>query len=447
MDQLTIRRREENVTLPLSRFVSFIGSEMECHDGQLPRAPQHIVEDEVFQHWLKWIKAHFQFQYFNDGSPYPFQKHIPSARSIHSLVPFLIYSGHLFMYSDSSNMLHYIGYHESKRHDVELVVGVDVWRTCSVYGSFGLALCLLELGHMIGSLKIEAKLKNMSMHKTLYMFHRSHYLKLFGMELPSDMLMGCVCQFHVPANASECHASAHATRTFLHDYRKRYTYQQELMHIGVLHYMTDDALNSEVEEDMVVQSDWKLPDALQHTRMERSSDHTYTGLLDLSKPMKKEVWDDILTLLEEVRQHFIYADRFSIYVVVQQVEGVERGVYDVEKGKCTLRNANVHLREVWLDPYDYMNVDVMPSFFYVTYKAEEKRESRDIYYAHVFAGEMMQSMSRYLSSTCNMYVRPVKSYRDDILAEITRLDHKERIIYGVLAGTSHASNKIGVGEH
>ncbi|MBO1912141.1 hypothetical protein J4G37_46020, partial [Microvirga sp. 3-52] len=95
----------------------------------------------------------FSFGEYHASTPYGFRKKTPSPRSIHPFLPIIHYHGYLFLYDAGYDDFIYFGYDPTKQDRVELIICVDLWRTCSVYGEFGIPLSLLELGHLLSDIK------------------------------------------------------------------------------------------------------------------------------------------------------------------------------------------------------------------------------------------------------------------------------------------------------
>ncbi len=116
-----------------------------------------LIKINLSENWPYLLKSCFDFRVMNTKVLTHFINMPPSARGIYCLYPYVICMGYVWLYDALDHRWVCIGYVPSKVQAVELIISCDFWRLCSVYGSFGLALGLLELGHMTADIKMDSE--------------------------------------------------------------------------------------------------------------------------------------------------------------------------------------------------------------------------------------------------------------------------------------------------
>ncbi|MBA4536693.1 hypothetical protein H1Z61_05925 [Bacillus aquiflavi] len=433
-NSLTIKRHTHNRNTTSFEFVPFLGSIFTYEQSHT--IPSVIKQSVHFQSWLNIVKFHFKYEHYQDGNPYKFHKYVPSARGIHPLIPFFIYKGHLCIYNIVEDNIIYIGFDKEKENEIELIIGIDLWRTCSIYGSFGLALSLLDLGHVIGSMKIEANGTGQQLRKVCYMFNRSEYRNKLGLLHPNDIFLGVKLVFQ--CNDPVCNDLFVSKR---YPYSKKYHYHDELERIGLMDFIAVMEFSSNTLIDD--QYHWQFPRSLLKTGRERTSNNSYVGLMDLSKPLKTAAFEQICQVIKETKEKILYGYKFRIYFVIQHVIGYEKGLYYLDGDECILRMATFQLDEFLFYEKSFFNLQKSPFLLFFSYLVEDyEADHLKIFYSHVLAGELMQGVSRIVSHL-DMYARPIRNMNDAYIKKVFSLGDKERVIYGLFAGTGNGrSTKI-----
>lgn len=428
-DDLTIARYENNRVTTSFQYTPELGTVFTYERTDIGE----LENDEIFQSLAEGIRGIFKFQSFDDFSPYKYQKSIPSVRSIHAHFPYIIYYGHLLIYDVFLDELILLGYDNRKKDAIEVIVAADQWRTCEVYGTFGLALNLLDLGHIIADFRMNRFEKDLGITRVSYMFNRKEYISKF--RIGPDIMLGCVLEFGANQNCSSNFP------TLTQKYGKKYQHKKELQQIGVLDYM-----NQLICVDSgYVKGEWSKASNLQKTlptnKPDRSSYNTYFGLMDISDEYPAAKFQNLVNWLQKTLRQLTYRNKLRLYFVIQNVQDWENGCYlfTTDGPKMVRRHFETDL--FLYDTQEFFNLERSPFLIYVSYQLEEEEnKTLAIYFSHVLAAELIQYITRFVSEK-GLYTRPLKNINDRYCRDTMRFQENERVIYSLACGMSNAKRE------
>lgn len=391
-----------------------------------------FADDDLFQAITKGIRDIFKYQSFDDVSPYKYQKTVPSARSIHAHFPYIVYYGHLLIYDVFLDELFFLDYDDSKKDAIEVIIAADQWRTCAVYGRFGLALNLLDLGHIIADFNINHFENDLKIKTVAYMFNRKEYMEKF--RISSDIMLGCLIEFEAERNHD------HTVSKVEQNYLKKYHYPQELQRVGVWDYMNQLLFLDPVKLECRWSNQATIKN-LPKTESERSSYNTYFGLMDISEQYPAGKFRNLLTWLQDNLLQFAQDNKINMYFAIQNVQEFEKGSYLFSNNGLKKLCDDFEAELLLHDTREFFNLERSPFLIYITYQlTEEEDETAAIYFSHVYAAEIIQYITRYVIEP-GMYARPLKNINDRYCHEIFHIQENERVIYSLVCGTSNAKRE------
>lgn len=428
-DDLTNNRYENNRVTTSFQYTPELGTVFTYEQTEMGE----LKNDELFQSLAEVIRGIFKFQSFDDISPYKYQKSVPSARSIHAHFPYIIYFGHLLIYDVFLDELILLDYDNRKKDAIEVIIAADQWRTCAVYGRFGLALNLLDLGHIIADFRLSRFEKGLGIKRVAYMFNRKEYMDKF--RIGSDIMLGCLIELQGNRN----HANIIPKLT--QNYDKKYQYEKELKQIGVLDYMNQLLCIDSVD----VEREWNN-DAIQQKTFpnsggDRSSYNSYFGLMDISDKYPFVPFQNLLNWLQKNLQQLTNGNKLKLYIVIQNVQDWEKGSYLFTMDGLKMIHQHFETDSFLYDTQEFFNLERSPFLLYVSYQLEEEEEeTAAIYFSHVLAAELIQSITRFLLEK-GLYARPLKNINDRYCHDIFHFRENERVIYSLACGMSNAKRE------
>lgn len=431
-DDLTIDRYENNRVTTSFQYTPELGTVFTYESTDIGE----LQNDELFQSLALGIREIFKFQSFDDVSPYKYQKSVPSARSIHAHFPYIIYYGHLLIYDVFLDELILLDYDEKKKEAIELLIAADQWRTCTVYGRFGLALNLLDLGHIIADFRMNHFEKGLGINWVAYRFNRREYNNRF--RIGPDIMLGCLIEFGT-GDAEKNHSANLPKKT--QKYKKKYQYDKELKQIGVLDYMNQLLCMDSGNVERKYSHAWKVEAACSDKTADRSSYNTYFGLMDISDPYPVAKFQHLVHWLKKYHRRFTYGDKLKLYFVIQNVQDWEKGSYLFTMNGLKMIHHHFEIDLLLHDTRAFFNLERSPFLLYVSYQLEgEENETDAIYFSHVLGAELIQYITRFLSEK-GLYTRPLKNINDRYCRDVFRFQENERVIYSLACGMSNAKRE------
>lgn len=418
VNDLTFDRYEKNRKSLSFQFVSPRGTSFKYEKDQKRNSHQN----KPFRKLALFVEELFRFQSYEYQSPYSFHKYAPSARGMYCLYPYVICMGYVWLYDAPDHRWVCIGYVPSKVQAVEIIISCDFWRLCSVYGSFGLALGLLELGHMTADIKMDSEDHGFPVKKVGYMFNRWHYSKI--LKAPEDILLGCLIEFEQSKPIDQPDV-----RHNIYKYKKTYNYQKELLQIGIMDYI--NALTK--MDESLKNNDWFYEESSKGNKAHRHSGNHVFGLLDISSAYCNKTFLALVLFLQNTKGRMNRSNQFSIYIAVQNIEDWNKGIYYITENGCKLISSDFEIKKFFYDTYDFFEIERSPFTLFVTYTGDGETNQESIYYAHVGAAGLIQYVARYMADG-KAYTRPIKNINDLYCHEKFKTKPNEQVIYAMLFG-------------
>lgn len=374
----------------------------------------------------KLVMEVFSFSEYHATHPYAFRKKIASARSIHPFLPVIHYRGFLFLYDANDNEFIYFGYDSTKQDTIELIICIDFWRTCSIYGEFGIPLSLLELGHILSDIK--------------WLINDGGYLHLEKGEF-------CFTPYHSLAlrdqiaNANDLYVMSLINITELDDnleihtkpshrmnIKKKYNYNAELKALGI-HRFFEQANKETV---CFPKSYHQNINNLQYKRKQRHSLNKRQATFHLGPVLNMGMFENLLLQMHTYTNEWL-SSNVSIYFSIHHIQGIPRGIYKREGDDIILLQSHVDIYSIFYETKEFMNLDTLPFLALITVTDKGNQSLASFIESHIHAGEIVHTMS-LLYANEDTFTRPFKNINDKYCQKVCQTKQNEFFIYGCLFG-------------
>lgn len=422
-DVLTTKRYEENQQLLSFTTRDFLASSFEpVYSGCL----DILLQAEQTQKLLKLVQKIFGYHDYQVENPYKFHKLIPSARNIHPEIPYILFDGRAYRYDSVSDSFIYCGT-AANRKGIQLLIGLDLGRLCNVYGTFGLALSYLDMGHMIAEFEASI-IDEQTDVEIAYMFDREKLQKELG--IAKDIFLGSVLTLSNQQLEKEILCLEEEIGQSFD--RKYINYSRDLTILGITGYL--NSLNKQSDYKREAEQLTQLA-ALDQLSEERTSANTSVGLLDLGLTLPQTKWLQLLEVGRSIVDRYSDKGHFILHMLIYNQDSEINGYHRVDKSTTDFQPMDLSFEDLLHDSKDFFNLEDTSFAAFITYQGEQLSMQEQIYYAHVFSAEMIHHLSRFFFGE-NCYTRPMKNFDDAYLKQRFDLCEKERVIYLLFAGKS-----------
>ena len=426
----TVSRYDENKKVFSFQYVASPATIFEYSSHYIEERVPAIAESAIG----RLVVEVFSFSEYHASTPYEFRKKIPSARSIHPFLPVIHYRGFLFLYDANSNDFSCFGYDTTKQNVIELFICVDLWRTCAIYGEFGIALSLLELGHLHADIK--------------WLINDDDCLALESGEFCFAPYSSLTTSERI-TNANDLYVMSSIKIIELEDcleglmkpipvmsIKKKYNYTAELQALGVQLFLKQ----AEETQLRFAKSYHTNIKNLHVKRKQRHSLNKRQATFHLGPPLKRCIFKAFLSQLNENTKDWLLPN-VSFYFFIHQVEGISRGVYKYEGDDIYLVNPNFEMHSIFYESQEFMNLDTLPFLVLMTFTDFEDQSLSSFIEAHIHIGEIVHTMSLLYASE-DTFTRPFKNINDAYCQKLCQTEQNEYFIYGCLFGSGR--KRIGL---
>ncbi|MDM5302501.1 hypothetical protein QUF44_13040 [Bacillus subtilis] len=387
-----------------------------------------LIEDSELRNILREI---FSFSRYHPENPYLFRKSIPSPRSIHPFLPLLVVYGACFLYDAARDSFVYIGVHSIKDHDIQIMILIDIWRICSVYGEFGFPLSILESGHILVDLHMLLKESSFDIKHVDYSF------KQYNREFPNAAIKNAGDLYILYSVVIKSVHSNQDVWRLKHkaEIKKKYNYTFELSNIGI------DQLFFYASKEKISLRKRKYPSIpeLHLKREKRNSLNAKYGLFNLGSSYSNKDLHSFLSFLDHTICS-IDIKQINIYFMINHIQGMERGAYRYRNGKLFKLEDSLHLYSIFKEGHNAMNVDSLP-FAVVLSASSVSNQLKEFIVAHVNAAEIIQTLSLFFAEK-NTFSRPIRNLNDEYCKKICKPSSNEHFIYGCLFGHGNSLSEM-----
>lgn len=423
-DVLTTKRYEENLQLLSFTANDYLASRFRLNENSYLDVS---LQPEQIQRMLKIIKQIFGYHNYQLKNPYKFHKIIPSARNVHPEIPYVVIGSKVYRYDPNLDSFIYSGESDGPSN-FQLLIGLDLGRLCRIYGTFGLALSHLDMGHMIAEFET-LLIDGETTLEVIYMFNRTKWQKQLA--LSSDIFLGSILSISNYHLEKELVYLKNKSKKI--DDHKVINYSEDLNILGIADYLSSFDKKSRYQragEELPFFFD------LRQTSFKRTSANSSVGLLDLGINLPKAKWQILFkTAISLVKRYSVKGD-FAIHILIRNQNpelSKMNGHYCVRKGIVNFSSMDISFDDLLYDSKDFFNLEDTSFATFVTYQDNKLSTQEQIYYAHVFSAEIIHHISRFFFAE-NCYTRPMKNFSDDYLKRYFDLCNQERVIYLLLAG-------------
>jgi len=427
-DAVTTNRYAENRQLLSFASGDFLASKF---DNAFFQYVDPLLQGRQLSKLLQLVQTIFKYHDFQADNPYKFHKLIPSARNVHPEIPYVMIFGKAFRYDAIFNRFIYCGEVQYSK-DFQLVIALDVGRLCMEYGTFGVVLSLLDLGHIIAEFERIA-VDEKSGVEIAYMFDREEVKQ--QLHTDDDIFFGSVIRISNKQLASET-MQFKSQNEVLGKNRKLIDYSRELSLLGVTKYLHSFTKIPEFQrkgEQLASSGD------LSRISTGRTSANSSTGLTDLGVHIPAKKWRELLKASTQIMKRYQDKGNFTLHILVRN-QGTEiDGYYCIGKQVTKSDQISIDFDEVLHDSKEFFNLEDASYVSFVTYRDSLISVQEQIYYSHVFSAEIIHHLSEFFT-TKGYYTRPMKNFDDAYLKQKFIIHAQERVIYMLLAGNAVTSN-------
>jgi len=391
----------------------------------------------------KYIFGILNYQYDN---PYIYHRGVPSARNIHNNECYFIYKGHVLRYNPKMDEYEYIRYIGCMKNNFQIIVMSDLWRIMKFYGEFGLSLALLDTGHILAQFKVllnNRGYNNLNIH---YMFDRKKLLEKLSLDY-GEMLPEFIIDLSEYINKSKYEIEKN--NSFCISRSNNYTSEISMFnHVNsFLNNITNINENKIYERYNLDNYESINDNKILSLINSRESNHSYFGVFSTIVELKAEAFKSLIKQSTFLISNYVYkSNMIRIFCLVNNVSGIKKGYYEIKNNGEFEMISEVKDRieenyEILNDSHTKINLSSNPVVFFVTYSINDfYTEEENIYFSHLLSGEVVHYIS-LMSSSYDLFSRPIKNFRDEYLQESLKLDKKNnRIMYALMIGRANSFN-------
>ena len=408
-DRLTANRYEFKNSFCSLKFIDFMNTDMSeatASDRDKDR------EDRVQQ----IIRSIFSFTRYEPGNPYVFHKVVPSARNVHPNEAFLIEDGQISRFNPKANSFERLGFNRAYKGKLWIVVASELWRIMKFYGEFGLALSLLDLGHIQAHLKLKLIAAGYDKATLIYGYSQRELAESLGFSEDSAYV-GAVIDLSEYLNPHDGAFLSEEDDRMKRPIRRKFSYQNELSSYPEVIKFLRHRDKPQVRPLAYSEGAKSLCKVLKNER-DRSSGHSRAGLFSTIDRLPTDtVIRYGLEIGHYIRYYLGYKSGFRVGLLYRALDGENHLILTSGAGiERIVRLGMIHRMGLLHDTFEHINMNSIPLSIIITYKRNQfNTEYTDIRDAHIGAGEISQYIS-LLAAGDGFFARPMKNFNDDYIA-------------------------------
>jgi SagB-type dehydrogenase family enzyme len=444
-------------------------------------------EEQIWSTIMFYTLGYLRFDY---QSSYAYHRGIPSPRCFYSTNLYWIPAKHSFIdkgvyrYDGLTHSMNVIQRKEVWRqlqdalpyeHDgvtdkatTSIILTTNFYKPSLLYGNFAYNLCTLEAGHAISQLQqfcyqlgIETKINYLFLDETIREITKCAPIS----EVPLAILSFThqeqfyknkyvISEIDLSSRESSLKVKKERSASQLQTeempkYKNHCRELLDLIEAGQIidiatqnNKLASDTLLNEKPKFNSHKMSWELSDLI-HSSQKRSSGNDVNGMVTAPSLIHKADVIAVVNKWKDLQEQFEHCEiekiPFNLYLIVQHVSDLERGIYQLNHSKPDLEL--VYAKDLRTDMQRAFTVDAkkynmasIPLLVFVTVDFDQILQTygnRGYQMAQLKVGSIAHQFC-LLASSMDWFCRPSKSYYDFAVEEI--LDTSEQIVYQLLVG-------------
>ena len=430
------------------KFIDFIVTDLLYTTDELKKinkqleSEKHPLSNSLFNKLYEIIKDTFSLIKYEIDNPYVFHKVVPSARNIHPNECYLVYLGNILRFNPKSNRLQYVSYNSKYKDHIYICVVSELWRIMKFYGQIGLALSLLDAGHILGNLKILMDYANLGESEVYTSFNKGELIKDLSLCEKSMFLNYIIdlgkyapkdCNFKIDLKISATRSINYAEEVASYNNIAEFIFKSNNSSIFESHKITNKELELKEKLDLK-----KIIDVMPLRQSAHSNLGTFSTLNCLDSQCIREIINSTMIL---VNRYVNKSHRFKIYFLFKGKATGEIKSYVIQnRAIYELPSKDIELHKVLHDSHNTINIESCPVVSFVSYETKVEDEGEAIYTSHIGASEISQYISNIVAKH-GLFARPMKNFDDSYLQFVANIPKdKEQIMYLTMIGRSNCIN-------
>ncbi|WP_427338054.1 hypothetical protein [Caloranaerobacter sp. DY30410] len=402
--------------------------------------------DEIFSNISNAIKYTLGILSYQYDNPYIYHRGVPSARNVHPNECYVIYRGHALRYNPKINEFEYITNIDFFTNNIYIILISDLWRIMKFYGEFGLALSILDSGHILSQLKQLLNINGFSKFRIDYMLDKDVFFRKLKLDFRQMMLNYIIdLSEYIDENRENFRVTKNVDVPM-----RIYSYLEEITFFpNVINFL--EKINMSNDKEIYNMFEFKSEKYLSKEELllsikTRESNHSYFGIFSTKKVLETEIFYEIINRSADlIFNNVFYSENIRVFCLVNSVFGVKPGYYEVkEDGRIEnisyMDDIYTENYKILNDSHQSINLSSNPVVFFVSYDITgDFSEEEKIYFSHLLSAESIHYISTIVS-LFGLYSRPIKNFKDDYLEKVLRLDKDNRIMYALMIGRGNTYN-------
>lgn len=435
-EQLTRYRYDYKNSYSSFKFIDFMNTDLlGVIDPTLDDRKENAIR--------RILRSVFSYRRYEPSNPYVFHKVVPSARNIHPNEAFLIEDGQISRFNSKTNQFEKIGFSQQHVGKLWIVIASELWRIMKFYGEFGLALSLLDLGHIQAHLKLKLLADGYERASLI----EGEDPKMLGKNLgfsDNSAYIGSVIDLSNYLRLLEHDLLATKDSKVMELQLRKFNYEDEIKYypevIEFLHH------RDEFKRMPIAYSDSakSLCGALRH-EMSRNSGHSIPGLFSvLDRLPTATIIRYAMGTVQYIKNYLGDNSGFRAGLLYRSLDGEDHLMLVSEDGIESIRKqGRVHKEDLLHDTFEHINMNSIPLDIFLVYAIDPYiSQEANISKAHIGAGEISQYIS-LMAAGDGFFARPMKNFNDKDIAELMDIDRdRESIMYSTIIGKENHFNYV-----
>jgi hypothetical protein len=416
------------------KFIDFMNTDME---GTYDSYPDKSNENSIRQ----IVRSVFSYRRYEPCNPYVFHKVVPSARNVHPNEAFLIEDGFISRFNSKANQFEMLGYSRHYEGRLWIIIASELWRIMKFYGDFGLALSLLDVGHIQAHVKLKLLDSGYERARLLYGVDTKKLIQSLGFSKNSACI-GAVIDLSEYVSEIEFLSEKDRVKTGIQ--QRKFNYDDEVgsypQVIEFLHYRDEPKTKPIAYHEGAN----KLCKDLAY-EIYRNSGHSTPGLFSTTERLPTATAKRYAEGIAEYIKYFL-GDKSGFWagVLYRALDGEDYLIIVSEAGTERINKCcKIHREELLHDTFEHINMNSIPLDIFLIYSIDPySTQEENIRNAHIGAGEISQYIS-LMAAKDGFFARPMKNFNDNYISKLIGIDsNRESIVYSTIIGRENHYNYV-----